>query len=130
MQRILARQSGGQSVSKDFLFSKMARKISVLHPDGHQDVQVKKSVAAYLVRNLLAVWIVENVTIQRLSIRELPPEAMTASYPLQPSHYIPEVLPPAEVQNCTFKLNSKTKMDGISKCVLLGIARELCESRP
>lgn len=75
----------------------MARKITVVNDASH----IKKSVAQLLVRRLLAEWVVINVSIRRLAVRELPrmiPDWRSASGP-----YIPERMPPVEVGGCHFQ---------------------------
>lgn len=85
----------------------MSRKISVFE-DSHASpsTYIKKSIARLLVRRLLAVWVQHNVSIRRVSGRDLPPGILTRRVPpeAKPSTYIPKELPPAELPGLKFTL--------------------------
>lgn len=74
----------------------MARKIAV---EGER-TNYKKSVAELLIRRLLAVWVIEGISIRRLAVREIPDQA--ARFTLETKAYIPERMPPREVPNTKF----------------------------
>lgn len=77
----------------------MARKIAVLQ--GNSEIPktyIKKSVAALLVRRLLAVWVIDNLTIRRTAVRDaIPAGRFTA-----PRSYIPSKMPWAELPGVKF----------------------------
>lgn len=81
----------------------MARKISVIGISGTpENSQIKKVVAQLLVRRMLAVWIIRNVSIQRVSVREANPLA-AERIQVEWKPYIPETMPPREVGGCKFQ---------------------------
>lgn len=69
-------------------------------PEGYR---IKNSEAKRLVRQMFAVWLERNVSIQRLSIREFRPSSAPQPRPV-PSLYIPDHMPPAEVPGVRFVL--------------------------
>jgi len=71
----------------------MARKIGIIHGSSQTPkTYVKKSVAALLVRRLLAIWVIENVVIKMVpySSNSLP---IKASEMVIKKPYIPDKLP-------------------------------------
>lgn len=81
----------------------MARKISVIGISGTpENSQIKKVVAQLLVRRMLAVWLVRNVSIQRVSVRAANPLTVERIR-IEWKPYIPENMPPREVGGCKFQ---------------------------
>lgn len=72
----------------------MARKIGVLgtRQSGEPRTYVKRAVASVLIRRLLAEWVVDNVTIRMLEVRN--PLRASEFVPRPPKPYIPESMPP------------------------------------
>jgi hypothetical protein len=81
----------------------MSRKIDCLHPDGNPSGQLKRSIAHSLVRRALAVWVVKNVTLQYLAIRETPSNFLSERLPYPSRPYIPEKLPPVDLPGIKFE---------------------------
>lgn len=80
----------------------MAKKIVVYGVSGSlESGELKKTMAACMVRQLYAVWVVENVSIQRLSVREFRPSSAPNPRPIY-TPYIPEFMPPVEVPGVHF----------------------------
>lgn len=80
----------------------MAKKIAVYGVSGSlESGELKKTVAKCMVRQLYACWVVENVSIQRLSVREFRPSSAPQLRPVY-TPYIPEILPPVELPGVIF----------------------------
>lgn len=62
---------------------------------------MKNSEAKRLVRQMYAVWLDRNISIQRLSVRDFCPSSAPTSRPIY-SPYIPEKMPPVEVPGVRF----------------------------
>lgn len=74
----------------------MARKIGVLQGKSEKPVTyVKKSVAHIMIRRLLAVWVIENLTIRRVAIGAAIPASRLTGF--APKPFIPERLPSHKV---------------------------------
>lgn len=94
----------------------MARRIVVIssYNDEPTGELLKKSIAELSVRRLLAEWVVKGVSIRRRKVREVSlnslPVAREGTHPT----YIPEFLPPAEVENCRFIPPQSTERPSIA----------------
>lgn len=81
----------------------MAKKIAVYGVSGSLETGgLKKSDARRMVRQLYACWVVENVSIQRLSIRDFRPFSSPHARHTPAAAYIPEKMPPVEVPGVRF----------------------------
>lgn len=79
----------------------MAKRVGVLTPQGEVPSEyIKKSAAHALVRQLLAVWVVENAIIRRIAVKIA--EKGPARFVLPAKPYIPEKLPAAEIPGVHF----------------------------
>lgn len=76
----------------------MSRKI-VVTPSNER---IKKSAAELKVRRGLAEWIVKNVSIRLIAIREIKPGWMSQKVNLPSKHYIPEHMPPVDLPGLRF----------------------------
>jgi hypothetical protein len=79
----------------------MARKISDL-TNPRRAEHLKKSAAEYLIRNLMADWIEEGVSLVRRTAKEIANfKSIRIEGPIK--QYIPERLPPVEVPQVRFR---------------------------
>lgn len=80
----------------------MSRKVAVYGLSGSPEGgHVKNSEAKRLVRQMFAVWLERNVSIQRVSVRQFRPSSAPQLLPPR-LPYIPEVLPPIEIPGVRF----------------------------
>jgi len=104
----------------------MARKIKVYHPGGDPDGDVKKSVASLLVRRLLAEWIVEGISIRRLSIQQAPNLSSLPRPQQARKRYIPATLPPVSADGHKEVGFLRDEMDGLVRRFRILEAGYLC----
>lgn len=76
----------------------MARKILVVNDNSH----VKKSVALFLIRRVLADWEIEGLSIRRRPLRAFK-HACAVSNGHSAAPYIPAQMPPREIPGVYFK---------------------------